>query len=99
MAAFKNRKVAKKIAARRCDWCGWDAGRRHAAHIVDEQKSAGEGQWNALALCPNCSTVFDELIRPKLYRALIKWKPELEAMLPQSWRKDNKISEAIESVV
>lgn len=92
MAAFKNRRAAKAITARPCEWCGWQAGRRHAAHVIDEIKSAGEGRWNALSLCPNCATVFDEVIRPKLYIALQKFGAK---NLPPSWRKDNKISEAI----
>jgi hypothetical protein len=87
--AFKNRKAAKKIAAKPCEWCGWQAGRRHAAHIIDEVNSPGEGHWNALSLCPNCSTVFDEVIRPRLHRALKKYGVK---GLPESWRKDNKIS-------
>jgi hypothetical protein len=96
MAAFKNRRAAKAIAALPCEWCGWRAGRRHAAHIIDEIKSAGEGRWNALSLCPNCATVFDEVIRPKLYRALAEYGA---TNLPPSWKQDNKISEAIDSAL
>lgn len=93
---FKNRKAAKKVASKPCEWCGWQAGRRHAAHIIDEEKNTGKGHWNALSLCPNCSTIFDEIIRPKLYKALNEYGA---TGLPESWRKDNKISEAIEEVV
>jgi hypothetical protein len=96
MAAFKNRLAAKAIASLPCEWCGWRAGRRHAAHIIDEIKTAGEGRWNALSLCPNCATVFDEVIRPKLYRALKKFGTK---NLPPSWHKDNKIAEAIEEAI
>ena len=94
--AFKNRKAVKKISSRACEWCGWQAGRRNAAHIIDEIKNAGKGQWNALSLCPNCAAVFDEIIRPKLYRDLKEYGA---SGLPESWRKDNKITEAIEEVV
>ena len=94
--AFKNRSAAKKIAASSCEWCGWRAGRRHAAHIIDEVKSAGQNQWNALCLCPNCATVFDEVVRPKLHKALVQFGA---TGLPESWKKDNKISEAVEAVV
>jgi len=91
--AFRDRKKAKHINTKRCEWCGWSAGRRHAAHIIDE---AEHPDWNGLCLCPNCATVFDEVIRPKLYRAL----KEYGAMgLPESWKKDNKISEAVAEVV
>lgn len=94
--AFRNRKAAKKVTGVPCEWCGWQAGRRHAAHIIDEVKSAGEGRWNALCLCPNCATVFDEVIRPKLYTALQKYG---STNLPTSWRKDNKITQAIQEVI
>jgi len=94
--AFKNRHAAKAIALLPCEWCGWTAGRRHAAHIIDEIKSAGEGRWNALSLCPNCATVFDEVIRPKLYRALQEYGAK---NLPPSWSKDNKISKAIDEAL
>lgn len=89
MAAFKNRKAAKAVAEAPCEWCGWKAGRRHAAHIIDEIKTAGKGRWNAISLCPNCSTVFDDQIRPKLYAALKEFGA---TNLPESWSKDNKLS-------
>lgn len=84
--AFRNRGLAKRIAKAVCEWCGWGTGRRFASHIIDE---GPEREWNALSLCPNCSTIFDEVIRPKLYRALKEWGAK---SLPASWSKDNKIS-------
>ena len=96
MAAFKNRRAAKAVATAPCEWCGWRAGRRHAAHIIDEVKSAGEGRWNALSLCPNCATIFDEVIRPKLYTALKNFGAK---RLPKSWAKDNKISKSIDAAL
>jgi hypothetical protein len=89
MAAFKNRKAAKTSSSKPCQWCGWEVGRRHAAHIIDEFKTAGKGQWNALSLCPNCHTIFDDVIRPKLYAALKEYGV---TGLPNSWKKDSKIS-------
>ncbi|MCE9584698.1 MAG: hypothetical protein K8T20_19575 [Planctomycetes bacterium] len=86
MAAFKNRALAKRVALHPCRWCGWAAGRRHAAHIIDE---GPEKEWNAISLCPNCSTMFDEKVRPLLYRALKEFGVK---KLPASWSKDNKIS-------
>ena len=91
--AFKNRNLAKRIAKEPCAWCGWTAGRRHAAHIIDE---GPEAEWNAISLCPNCSTVFDEVVRPKFYKALQEYGC---TNLPHSWLKDNKISEAIDKVL
>jgi len=84
--AFKNRKFAKRIKTKPCEWCGWVAASRHAAHIIDEVKGAKE--WNALSLCPNCATVFDDVIRPKLYKALKEFGT---IKLPNSWKKSNKV--------
>lgn len=91
--AFKNRSLAKRVAKRPCGWCGWIAGRRHAAHIIDE---GPEVEWNAISLCPNCATVFDEVVRPKFYKALQEYGCQ---KLPSSWRKDNKISEKIDELL
>src|SRR5438105_2216298 len=93
LVAFKNRRLAKRVAQRPCAWCGWTAGRRHAAHIIDE---GPEAEWNAISLCPNCSTVFDEVVRPKFYEALKEWGCQ---KLPTSWRKDNKISETLDELL
>lgn len=84
---FKNRKFARRIKQKPCEWCGWRAASRHAAHIIDEVKESKE--WNALSLCPNCSTVFDDVMRPKFYKALEKYGSK---KLPKSWRKSNKLS-------
>jgi hypothetical protein len=83
---FKNRNLAKRVKSKPCEWCGWHAASRFASHIIDE---GPEREWNALSLCPNCSTVFDEVIRPKLYLAL---KYFGAAGLPNSWSKSNKLS-------
>lgn len=93
MASLRNRRAAKAITKKPCEWCGWQAGRRHAAHIIDEIQGAGIGRWNALSLCPNCATIFDEVKRPKLYVALEHYGA---TNLPPSWKKDNKISKAID---
>ena len=82
---FKNRNLAKRVAKNPCCLCGWQAGRRHAAHIIDD---GAEKEWNAISLCPNCSTVFDEVLRPLLYKALTEYGSE---KLPKSWSKDNKM--------
>jgi hypothetical protein len=83
---FTNRNLAKRVAEAPCAWCGWVAGRRHAAHIIDE---GPEREWNALALCPNCHSVFEERVRPRLYQALVSFGVQ---GLPQSWATDNKRS-------
>ena len=40
-------------------------------------------------MCPNCSTIFDELLRPKLYVALSNHLKQY-GTLPESWKTDNK---------
>lgn len=91
--AFKNRKLATKVTLMPCQWCGWSAGRRFASHIIDE---GPEKEWNAISLCPNCSTVFDEVVRPLFHKALTEYGV---TGLPESWRKDNKISKAIAAAI
>jgi hypothetical protein len=44
-------------------------------------------------MCKNCHAVFEDVFRPLLFRALTAYKPELESLLPPSWRKGNKLSE------
>jgi hypothetical protein len=83
---FKNRNLASRTTKEPCQWCGWSAGRRHAAHIIDE---GPERDWNALSLCPNCHSVFEEVVRPMLYVALKNFGA---TGLPTSWTKDNKLS-------
>ena len=84
--AFKNRSFVKKIAEKPCEWCGWNSGLRHAAHIIDEIKEPKK--WNALSLCPNCHQIFEDKIRPRLFLALKEFGSE---NLPKSWSKSNKI--------
>ena len=84
---FKNRQFAKKVAALPCEWCGWQAGPRHATRIIDE--ISGSQNWNAVSLCPNCAAMFDDKIRPKLYKALSEYGT---TNLPKSWQRSNKIS-------
>ena len=83
---FRNRNLAKRVKSKPCEWCGWQSASRFASHIIDE---GPEKDWNALSLCPNCSSVFDEVIRPKLYLALKNFGVE---ELPKSWSKSNKIT-------
>jgi hypothetical protein len=83
---FRNRNLAKRIKSNPCEWCGWQVVSRFASHIVDE---GPEKDWNALSLCPNGATVFDEVIRPRLYTALKNYGV---TNIPKSWSKSNKIT-------
>ena len=87
--AFKNRNAQHRIVENPCEMCGTTHVARHAAHIVDERKDhGGPIDWNALSLCPNCHTIFDEKLRPKLCRALAEHGV---SGLPASWSKSNKL--------
>ena len=44
---------------------------------------------NGIPLCPNCHRVFDEVLRPYLYRALVKYGCK---GVPESWSKSNKMT-------
>lgn len=73
---------------------GWTMARQTSSHIIMTK----EGEIASLSILfgPNCSTVFDEVVRPKFYKALQEYGC---ANLPRSWQKDNKISEAIDKLL
>jgi len=87
--AFKNPKFRKRVKENPCEWCGWKASGRDAVHIIDQKDVPGSKEWNALSLCPNCHRIFDEVLRPKLYNALIEYGA---VNLPKSWAKSNKLA-------
>lgn len=76
-----------------CVMCGARYPLPDAVHIIDEKewkaKLGCDRQANGIPLCPNCHRVFDEILRPYLYRALEGFGAK---DLPQSWRKNNKIT-------
>lgn len=89
MAAIKNKNAKRRIRAKACEMCGYDLTQRDAAHIIDEEKGhGGPEDWNALGLCPNCHRVFDEKLRPRLFRALSNFGAK---KLPESWSTSNKL--------
>lgn len=65
-----------------------------AVHIIDEQEWKAihgcDRQSNGIPLCPNCHRVFDEVLRPRLYRALSEFGV---TGLPKSWAVNNKLSD------
>ncbi len=94
--AVKNRNKKRRIAKNPCQWCGWQAARRDVVHIIDEKEKDRENKKvrpdcveNLISLCPNCHRSFEEVVRPLLYRALKKFGA---TGLPDTWKKDNKIS-------
>ena len=62
-----------------------------AAHIIDEKewktKVGADRQVNGMPLCPSCHKVFDDVLRPYLYRALNALGTR---EIPESWKKSNK---------
>lgn len=77
---------------RPCVMCGRTFPLPDAVHIVDEKewksKLGRDSRINGIPLCPNCHRVFDEVLRPYLYRALSKFG---STGLPISWRTSNKL--------
>jgi predicted restriction endonuclease len=73
--------------------CGSKYPLPEAVHIVDEKEWVGkfgqDSKVNGMPLCPNCHKVFDEILRPYLYKALQKFGV---SDLPMSWKHDNKIT-------
>ncbi len=105
MAAF-NGKVKEKVVRDRktrehlpCVMCGSRYPLPDAVHIVDKKEwcaRIGEDrQVNGIPLCPNCHRVFDEVLRPYLYRALEGFGAK---DLPESWKGSNKLSVSEENL-
>ncbi|MEH0166711.1 HNH endonuclease [Roseateles microcysteis] len=76
-----------------CVMCGTRYPLPDAVHLIDEKewkaKVGSDRQINGIPLCPNCHRIFDEVLRPYLYRAL---KGFGSTGLPASWEKNNKLS-------
>jgi predicted restriction endonuclease len=76
-----------------CVMCGTSYPLPDAVHIIDEkewkQKLKQDSKDNGIPLCPNCHRVFDEVLRPYLYRALAKFGC---TNLPDTWKKNNKLT-------
>ncbi len=77
-----------------CVMCGTSFPLPDAAHIIDEKewknKLETDSQKNGMPLCPNCHRVFDEVLRPYLFRALEEFGC---TGLPKCWSKNNKLNE------
>src|SRR3990172_11713394 len=76
-----------------CVMCGKTYPLPDAVHIVDEKewksRLGQDSKVNGIPLCPNCHRIFDEVLRPYLYRALKKFGAK---ELPNSWSKSNKLT-------
>ena len=76
-----------------CVICGTQYPLPDAVHIIDEKewkrRNACDRQANGMPLCPNCHRVFDEVLRPYLYRALTEFGA---TGLPESWKQNNKLT-------
>jgi HNH endonuclease len=99
MAMAFNKEIKKKIVQqdsgqpRPCVMCGRSYPLPDAVHIIDEnewKEEVGEDrQSNGIPLCPNCHRIFDEELRPHLFRALKEFGSE---HIPKCWKKSNKLS-------
>jgi CRISPR/Cas system-associated protein Cas10 (large subunit of type III CRISPR-Cas system) len=75
-----------------CVWCGWKQSFLDAAHLIDEIDN-DKSDVNAVYMCKNCHAVFDDVFRPRLFKALHAYGIQ-ESKLPPSWRKCNKLSQS-----
>lgn len=81
---------------RPCVMCGTTFPLPDAVHIIDEKEwkskyeRGQDSKDNGMPLCPNCHRVFDEVLKPYLYKALEKFGAK---ELPKSWQKSNKLRE------
>ena len=75
-----------------CVMCGCTYPLPDAAHIVDEKewkdRKGNDSKVNGIPLCPSCHRVFDEILRPYLYKALVEFGTK---DLPMGWSKSNKL--------
>lgn len=76
-----------------CVMCGRTYPLPDAVHIIDEKEWKGEighdSKVNGIPLCPNCHRIFDEELKPHLYKALSQYGC---TNLPEGWKKSNKQS-------
>jgi 5-methylcytosine-specific restriction endonuclease McrA len=54
------------------------------SHIISPKDGGSDEEINCLALCPNCSTAFDVILKPAIYKALDKLSTR---RIPESWEK------------
>ena len=90
------RKIVRDKAGkhRPCVMCGAIYPLPDAVHVIDakEWKAVHHGcdrQVNGIPLCPNCHRIFDEVLRPYMYRALCAFGA---TGLPKSWAVNNKLT-------
>ena len=76
-----------------CVMCGCKYPLPDAAHIIYEKEckkqKGNDSKVNGIPLCPSCHRVFDEILRPYLYKALREFGAK---DLPKCWSKSNKQS-------
>ena len=65
-----------------CQLCGKRAFSLQKAHIVDKTAGGNSSTINLLLCCPSCHSTFDNILKPKLYKALRNAKVQ---KLPSSW--------------
>jgi hypothetical protein len=70
------REIAVKqcVTERPCEFCGWAAACRIAAHLIDHAAGGPCEEWNLISLCPNCAEAFDHILKPRLLDALERWQ-------------------------
>ena len=95
-----NQSVKKRIVCDRttgeplpCVMCGTSYPLPDAVHIIDEKewktRLGQDSMVNGIPLCPDCHRVFDEILRPYLFRALAKFGCN---DLPETWKHNNKLT-------
>ena len=76
-----------------CVMCGRTYPLPDAVHIIDQKEWAAAGlapdEVNGIPLCPNHHRVYDDLMRPYLYKALQAYGA---TGLPKTWSICNKMS-------
>jgi predicted restriction endonuclease len=91
LVKFKILRDSKTKELLPCVMCGTIYPLPEAAHIIDEeewkQAKGHDSQIKGIPLCPNCHRIFDEILRPRLYKALKQFGTD---GLPKGWISSNK---------
>ena len=77
-----------------CVMCGKTYPLPDAVHIIDEKEWKNvighDSKINGIPLCPNCHRVFDDVLKPYIYKSFEKFGV---INMPKGWSKNNKVSE------
>lgn len=90
---MKDREWYRKRCEEGCQICGVKfPGRKNFGLVEGHIFEAGPNEmYNIIVLCPNCEKSFDEILKPAIYEALMKYN---YGELPEKWNHNANRNEA-----